>query len=430
MPLRLGQMEKISSRLPEFRKLSPEQRRELLSNMLGLSEAERETLKATGSLNDSDINRMIENSFTTVEIPVGIATNFLINGRDYLIPMAIEEPSVVAACSNAARIARTKGGFIAISTENIMIGQVQIINIWNKDLARINILKEKAKIIQIANTVSKTLSERGKGAIDIDIRDMPYGNGLVLHLKVDVMDAMGANVINGMCERIAPFLEELTGGEVVLRILSNLTPYRVTRAYATFDRDLMGGERVVRRFIEAYELARTDIFRATTHNKGIMNGIDAVLLATLNDWRQAEADAHAFASFGHPYTSMTRYSVDQDGNISGSIEIPLALGTVGGSTSIVNKAKIAMKILNVSSSREFQEVVACVGLAQNFAAVRALSDEGIQKGHMKLHSRNIAASAGAKGEQIDIISEQMIRDNNISMSYARELLKKESGLNE
>ena len=416
-------MKRVNSRIPEFRKWTPEDRRRFLSDLLDLNEDERGKLSNVGSLADETAGRMVENFFMNMEIPVGLATNFLINDREYLIPMAIEEPSVIAACSNAARIARIRGGFTAVSTENIMFGQIQIIGTDNPELAKIKILRDKKKILDLANTVSNTLRERNRGAIDLEVRNLEYGKGLIIHLKVDVLDAMGANVINGMAERISPLIEEITGGEVVLRILSNLTPLRITRVSATFDLDAMGGERVARRFIDAYEMARTDVFRATTHNKGIMNGIDAVLLATLNDWRQAEANAHAYASLGGRYTSLTRYSRDSEGNIAGSIEIPLALGTVGGATSAVDKAKLSMKILNVGSAMEFQEVVASVGLAQNFAAMRALSDEGIQRGHMRLHSRNIAISAGAKGELIDIISNQMIADGNISYSHAMELLK-------
>lgn len=416
-------MKSIDSRIPEFRKWSPEQRRTFISELLNLDQEEKSLMNSNGSLRDESSQRMIENYFMNIEVPVGIATNFIVNNKEYLIPMAIEEPSVIAACSNAAKIARIRGGFTAVSTENIMFGQIQVVNIESPESARIKILKNEKNILDLANTVSNTLREKGKGAIALVVRDLTYGKGLIIHLKVDVLDAMGANVINAMAERVAPLIEEITGGQVILKILSNLSPERVTMVSAVFDKEAMGGERVVRRFMEAYEMARTDIFRATTHNKGIMNGIDAVLLATLNDWRQAEANAHAYASMSGHYTSLTRYSTDDDGNIVGSIEIPLALGTVGGATSVVEKARISMKILNVNSAKEFQEVVASVGLAQNFAAVRALSDEGIQKGHMKLHSRNIAIAAGASGELVDVISDKMIRDGKISFSYAKELIK-------
>jgi hydroxymethylglutaryl-CoA reductase len=416
-------MKNVKSRIPEFRKWTPADRRKFISDLVELNDREEHLIGDNGSLRDEYSQRMVENYFMNIEIPVGIATNFMINNKEYLIPMAIEEPSVIAACSNAARIARIKGGFTAISSDNIMYGQIQITDLVSPEAARISILKRKMDILNIANTVSHTLKERGKGAIDLEIRDLPYKKGLIIHLKVDVLDAMGANVINAMVERVSPFVEELTGGNVILKILSNLSPERITRVTAVFDKDAMGGERVTKRFIDAYEMARTDIYRATTHNKGIMNGIDAVLLATLNDWRQAEANAHAYASISGHYTSLTKYSLDDEGNVVGSIEIPIALGTVGGATSVVEKAKINMKILNVNSAKEFQEVVASVGLAQNFAAVRALSDEGIQRGHMKLHSRNIAIAAGASGDLIDIISDKMISEGKISYSYAGELLR-------
>ena len=263
-------MKNVKSRIPEFRKWTPADRRKFISDLVELNDREEHLIGDNGSLKDEYSQRMVENYFMNIEIPVGIATNFMINNKEYLIPMAIEEPSVIAACSNAARIARIKGGFTAISSDNIMYGQIQITDLVSPEAARISILKRKMDILNIANTVSHTLKERGKGAIDLEIRDLPYKKGLIIHLKVDVLDAMGANDINAMVERVSPFVEELTGGNVILKILSNLSPERITRVTAVFDKDAMGGERVTKRFIDAYEMARTDIYRATTHNKGIM----------------------------------------------------------------------------------------------------------------------------------------------------------------
>ena len=412
-----------TSEISGFYKLTPEERAQIVARFAGLNESDIAEISKTGSLPLELADKLIENVISTVELPVGIAVNFMINGKDYLIPMAIEEASVVAACSNAAKIARASGGFQSTSSDPIMIGQVQLMGCGNFEKVKAVVEGHKDEILDLANSRSRTLSSMNAGARDIVLRKIndPEGS-IVLHLKVDVRDAMGANVVNSMCEAVAPFLESITGCRTNLRILSNLTPDRVARSRAKFRKDLIGGEEVVKRIIRSYEMADVDPYRAATHNKGIMNGVDAVILATMNDWRSAEANAHTYHNLsGH--LSLTRYSEDENGDLVGEIEIPVAVGTVGGSTNTVKKAAIFRKILGVNSSSEFAQVLAAVGLAQNFAALRALSAEGIQKGHMGLHARSLAVSVGAKGSEIDHISEIMVREGNISMARARDLLE-------
>ena len=412
-----------TSEISGFYKLTPEERAQIIARFAGLNESDIAEISKTGSLPLELADKLIENVISTVELPVGIAVNFMINGKDYLIPMAIEEASVVAACSNAAKIARASGGFQSTSSDPIMIGQVQLMGCGNFEKVKAVVEGHKDEILDLANSRSRTLSSMNAGVRDIVLRKIndPEGS-IVLHLKVDVRDAMGANVVNSMCEAVAPFLERITGCRTNLRILSNLTPDRVARSRAKFRKDLIGGEDVVKRIIRSYEMADVDPYRAATHNKGIMNGVDAVILATMNDWRSAEANAHTYHNLsGH--LSLTRYSEDENGDLVGEIEIPVAVGTVGGSTNTVKKAAIFRKILGVNSSSEFAQVLAAVGLAQNFAALRALSAEGIQKGHMGLHARSLAVSVGAKGDEIDQISEIMVREGNISMARARDLLE-------
>lgn len=412
-----------TSEISGFYKLTPEERAQVVARFAGLNDSDIEEISKTGSLPLDLADKLIENVISTVELPVGIAVNFLINGRDYLIPMAIEEASVVAACSNAAKIARASGGFQSTSSDPVMIGQVQLMGCGDFGKVREAVEEHKGEILDLANSRSRTLSSMKAGARDVEIRKIndPEGS-IVLHLKVDVRDAMGANVVNSMCEAVAPFLESITGCKTNLRILSNLTPDRIARSKAKFRKDLIGGEDVVKRIIRSYEMADVDPYRAATHNKGIMNGVDAVILATMNDWRSAEANAHTYNNLsGH--LSLTRYSQDENGDLIGEIEIPVAVGTVGGSTNTVKKAAIFRKILSVGSSSEFAQVLAAVGLAQNFAALRALSAEGIQKGHMGLHARSLAVSVGAKGDEIDRISETMVSEGNISMARARDLLE-------
>jgi len=412
-----------TSRISGFYNLSIEERLKIVKKFAELSEEETVFLKE-GHLPLELANRMIENVVGEMELPIGIATNFKINGKDYLIPMAIEEPSVVAAASHAAKLARAGGGFFTNSTEPIMIAQIQLTGVKNPHFAKMQILEQKEELIRIANEQDPVLVKVGGGCRDIKVRvlDSNMGPMVIVHLHVDVRDAMGANAVNTMAEALAPYIEELTGGKVYLRILSNLAIYRLARARAIWKKDVIGQD-TVKGILWAYEFARVDPFRAATHNKGIMNGIDAVLIATANDWRAVEAGAHAFASMDGWYTSLTHYEEDSEGNLVGTIELPLAVGVIGGATSTHPKAKIARKILGVKTAREFAELLAAVGLAQNFAALRALATEGIQKGHMSLHARNIAVMAGAKGEEIDKVADLMVKEGKVRLDRAKEILE-------
>jgi len=413
-----------SSNIPGFYKLSMEKRREILKKFANLTEEELDSIRNMGALGEHLADHMIENVVSVMEVPMGIAVNFLINDRDYLIPMAIEEPSVVAAASNAAKMARVKGGFKAIATDPIMIGQIEVSGMPDPFGAKFRILENKKKLLEIANQQDPILVKLGGGAKDIEVRVLDEKEPMiVVHILVDVRDAMGANAVNTMAEALAPYIAELSKGKVRLRILSNLATYRLARAYAVFDKDAIGGPDVVDGILEAYKFAMLDPYRATTHNKGIMNGIDAVLIATSNDWRAIEAGAHAYAAM-NGYKSLTKWEKNEDGDLVGYIELPMAVGIVGGATSTHPKAKIARKILNVSSAQEFAGVLAAVGLAQNFAAIRALATEGIQRGHMELHARNVAISAGAVGDEIDLVANELVRQKKIRLDVAQEILKK------
>ena len=408
-----------------FHKLSTDEKLERVKEFAQLTEEEIRLLKKTGALDLGTADRMIENVIGTFEFPFGIATNFLINERDYLIPMVIEEPSVVAAASNAAKLARSSGGFFAESDEPVMIGQVQIVGVPDIEAAKKRILENKEQLSDIANRQDSTLLKFGGGVRDIEAREIttPRGDMLIVHLLVDVRDAMGANAVNTMAEAISPKLEELTGGKTRLRIITNLAVHRKARAKAVWSREVLG-EDAIENILDAYSFAVGDQFRCATHNKGIMNGIDAVTIATGNDFRAVEAGAHSFGAFTGSYTSLTRYEKDKEGNLVGSIELPMPIGTVGGSTRTNPMAKIALKILGVKSAKELGEVMAAVGLAQNFAALRALANEGIQQGHMKLHARNIAVIAGAEGPIVDMVAKQMISERNINVGRAQEILDK------
>jgi hydroxymethylglutaryl-CoA reductase len=342
-------------------------------------------------LSFEDSNRMIENAIGIMSIPLGIATNFVINGRGYVIPMAIEEPSVIAAVSKAAKIAKVRGGFMVEADDSLMIGQVQVVKLGNVKHATTKILRNKSQLLAIANSNSKSVV-----AIDLRVRLLRdkspnnMGNMLVVELVIDTKDAMGANVINTMCEAIAPHVAEITGGEVVLKILSNYSTKRLVRCRATFDKDELGGSQIVKRILYAYALAYSDTYRAVTHNKGVMNGIDAVALATGQDFRAIEAGAHAYAARDGTYRSLTTWGRTKEGDLAGAIELPLAVGVVGGVVNAHPTAKFALQILSVKSAKELATVMAAVGLAQNLAAIRALSSEGIQAGHMRLHARKFS----------------------------------------
>ena len=421
-------MRKIS-KLSGFYKLSPEKRLKIVRELAGLSKEEAELLRKTGALELKQANRMIENVIGTTELPLGIATNFLINNRDYLIPMAIEEPSVVAAASNAAKMVRPGGGFFTESTSPIMVGQIQLVDVKNPIKAREKILKAKERILAKANEQDPILVKLGGGAKDIEVRVLTthLGPMTIIHLLIDVRDAMGANVINTMCEAVAPLIEELTGSRVFLRIVSNLATYRLARAKAVFTKEALGGEEVVDGILQAYAFAAADPYRCATHNKGVMNGIIAVALATANDTRAIEAGAHAYAAMGGAYKPLTQWERTVGGDLSGRIELPVAVGTIGGATATHPVAKICRKILGVQSARELGEVMAVVGLAQNLAAMRALATVGIQAGHMRLHARNIAAMAGAKGELIDKVAARLVDGRKIRVDRAKEILEELTG---
>ena len=420
-----------------FHELSPKRRREIVKAFAGLTNEEAKALEKTGALDEKTADMMIENVVGTTELPLGIATNFLINGKDYLIPMVIEEPSVVAAASYAAKLARASGGFTATSTDPIMIGQVQLVNVKNPEKAARDILAKKEDIIAYANTVDPcVLVKFGGGLRDIETRVLatPAGKMVIVHMLVDCRDAMGANAINTLGEVLAPMFEDISGGKARLRIISNLADRRTAKAKAVWKKEVLEqsfsgkgdfkGEDIVNWIIEAWAFAFSDPYRAATHNKGIMNGVDAVVMATGNDWRAVEAGAHAYASMRGRYGPLTRYSKDKDGNLVGEIEIPTAIGLVGGATKTHPVAKVAVRILGVKNANELSEVIASVGLAQNFAALRALATEGIQRGHMRLHARNIAVMAGAQGKDIDVVAAKMVEEKKIRVDRAKEILEK------
>src|SRR5881396_1984555 len=411
------------SNISSFYKLPLEERLDKLRDFSGLSDEEIELVK-NGNLSLSTAQRMIENVVGVLPIPLGIAVNFLINGKDYLIPMAIEEPSVVAAASHAAKLARPSGGFQASSTDPIMIGQIQLVKSRSPRDAEKQILASKKEILNIANQQDPMLISKGGGAKDLRVRILPSltGTMVIAELMVDCRDAMGANVVNTMAESVAPLLEKLSEGRANLRIISNLADRRVARASVRISKEALGGEAVVDGVVDAYAFAAADPYRCATHNKGVMNGVTAVCLATGNDTRAIEAGAHAYAARSGHYSPLTIWKKDSNGNLVGTIEIPAAVGIIGGVTAVHPMAKICLKILGVKTARELGELMASVGLAQNMAALRALAAEGIQKGHMSLHARNIAAMAGAQGDLIDMVADKMVAERKIRLDRARELL--------
>ena len=377
------------SSIPRFFEKDIREKLNIIADFSNLSEDEVKILEnATGGLDFAAANKMIENAIGTFALPLGIATNFQINEKDYLVPMVIEEPSVVAAASKAAKIARKHGGFKAETEGNYSIGQIQVLDVDIQD-GMAKIISGSQEIIDLANSQSDTLSKLGKGVKEVTCKEIKTNSGsmLIVELIIDVADAMGANVTNTMCEAVAPIIEKLSGGRTLLRILSNYSTKRMVTATGTFDKDEIGGEKVVDDIISAFEFADNDVYRAVTHNKGVMNGTISVANATGQDSRAIEAAAHAFASRTGRYRSLTEWKKDDNGNLTGKFELPLSVGIVGGVTNSHPIAKICTKVLNVSSANELAGVMAVTGLAQNFAAMRALSTEGIQKGHMKLHAR-------------------------------------------
>lgn len=408
-----------------FYKLSPAERLNEVAEFAGLTEEEKATISDADSLDIEKADNMIENVIGRFSLPMGVALNFCINGKDVLIPMVTEEPSVVAAASNAAKMARKRGGFTTSSTGSIMIAQVQLIDIPDPNNARIRILENKEKIMEICNAKDPVLVKFGGGMKDLDVRviDTEEGKMTIVHLKVDTLDAMGANAVNTMAEAVSPFLEEITGGKAYLRILSNFAVHRLARARVVVDAESLGGADVIDKIITAYHFAAADPYRAATHNKGIMNGIVPIVIATGNDTRAIESGAHSYAARNGRYTSLTTWEKNKDGDLVGTIELPMAVGLVGGATKIHPTAKVAVKMLGVQSAAELGEIIAAVGLAQNLAAIKALATEGIQRGHMSLHARNLATVAGAKGEVLEAIVKKMVADKNVRLEYAQELLK-------
>ncbi len=416
---------KKTSQVSGFYKLTPKQRIKFVKDFADLSDEEVKLLHSTGSLKLELADRMIENVVGTFPLPVGIAMNFLINGRDYLIPMAIEEPSVVAAATYAAKMARKKGGFFTSSTDPIMIGQIQTVDVRDPFAAKIKILTSKKEILQKANEQDPMLVSVGGGAKDLEVKviNTKTGDMVITELHVDCRDAMGANAVNTMAEAVAPLIERITGGRVYLRIISNLAVKRLARAYAVIAKEEVGGEEVVDGIVEAYNFAASDPFRAATHNKGILNGIIGVVIATGNDHRAIEAGAHAYAARNGHYGALSVWEKNKDGDLVGSLELPMAVGLIGGATKVHPVAKVILKILGVKTANELGEVMATVGLAQNLGALRALAHEGIQRGHMSLHARNVAITAGAEGDLIDLIVEKMVEERKIRMDRAKELLE-------
>ena len=383
------------SSIPKFFEKSHEEKLDIICNFSDLTDDEVNHLKnATGGIDFEHADKMIENAIGTFSLPLGIATNFKINNKDYLVPMVIEEPSVIAAASKAAKIARVHGGFTATVEGNISIGQVQVLDVnIQKSISAIN--SNSNEIIELANSASKTLPKLGKGAKQIHCKEIKTSTSsmLIVELMIDVGDAMGANVTNTMCETVAPLIEKITGGKTLLRILSNYSTKRMVSVSGTFDKEAVGGEQVVNDIISAFEFADNDVYRAVTHNKGVMNGTISVANATGQDSRAIEAAAHAYASSTGKYRSLTKWEKDNSGNLVGKFEIPLSVGIVGGVTNDHPIAKICTKILKLANVQDLACIMAATGLAQNFAAMRALVTEGIQKGHMKLHARKQASNS-------------------------------------
>ena len=426
-----------SSRLAGFYKMTREERVALVADWADLS-AEDEEILLDGDLPKSVASDMIENCIGTHALPLGIAANFQVNGKDYLIPMAVEEPSVLAAVSYAAKLIRAGGGFQTESSDPVMIGQIQVLDIPNMAQAIANLEANREMLMNSADSVSQSIVKRGGGSRGIEIRPFEHtsvGPMLIVHLLYDCRDAMGANAINTAVESISPIVAELTGGRTNLRILSNLTDRRTATARciipaSALTRDGMDGAEVAKRIEEANAFAVVDPYRAATHNKGIMNGVDAVVIATGNDWRAIEAGAHAYAARNGSYAALTDWHVNENGDLYGEMTLPLAVGTVGGATKVHPTAQVAMKILDVDSSRELAEIMVCVGLAQNVAALRAMATVGIQKGHMKMHARQVALAAGADSNQIQQIANQLVAEGNIRVNRAKELLEsKQSSVN-
>ncbi|MEU6605892.1 hydroxymethylglutaryl-CoA reductase, degradative [Streptomyces shenzhenensis] len=415
----------VNSRLSGMKDLSISERRARIAQSAAVEPESLNVLDPEHGLTLEQADHMVENTIGVLGVPLGVATNFTVNGRDYLIPMATEEPSVIAAASNAARIARVAGGFAASTTDPLMRAQIQILDVADPQTARLRLLEARHELIALADAQDPQLLRFGGGVRDVDVHlvEAPGDTYVVLHLIVDVRDAMGANAVNTMAEAIAGRVGEIAQGRTLLRILSNKADLRLCRARAVFDADTLGGPDVVEDIVHAAALAEADPYRAATHNKGIMNGVTAVVLATGNDTRAVEAGAHSHAigRYGR-YTSLSHFEKDSDGNLVGALELPMAVGLVGGATKVHPVAQAAVALLGVTTARELGEVITAVGLAQNLAAVRALATEGIQRGHMSLHARNIAVTAGASPEELPLVVARLITDRVVRADHAEKVL--------
>ncbi len=413
-----------SSRIKGFYKKNWQERLAFVKTFANLSDEDVELLKLVRTVDGYAHDPTIENVVSGIVIPLGIATNFIINGKDYLIPMATEEPSVVAGACHAAKLARPNGGFITHIEASMMIGQLLVVNVVDPAQAQKKIAENEASLLAHANTQDPFLVSIGGGARTICVRQLqtPRGSFLVIHVQVDVKDAMGANIVNSMLEALAPVIVDLIGGSARVKIVSNLATSRIVTATATWKREDLGQE-LIDAFLDVYTFACVDPYRAVTHNKGIMNGIDAVVLATGNDFRAVEAGAHGFAAFERPYAPLSDYTINAQGDLVGTLRIPIAVGTVGGTTKSNSIASLCLRILGVSTAGELASVMAAVGLAQNFAALKVLASEGIQKGHMRLHSRNIAINAGVPAHLVDDIAQCMVSEGKVTFAHAQELLK-------
>ncbi len=425
-------MSRKTSRISGFYKLPIDTRQDFVKSFSELNEEDIRVIKKEGGLPVHLADKMIENVIGTMEVPLGVVVNLRINNKDYLVPMAIEEPSVVAAASNMARITRENGGIEASADESIMIGQVHLAEVKNLASAKERIMKKKKELLRIAESQDPALVEHGGGPRDLQVRIVEHEDGerfLVVHLLVDCADAMGANIVNTMVESIAPLLEEISGGRAYLKIVSNLAVHRLARAKVKIKPEKIGGREVVDAIVTASKMAEADIFRACTHNKGIMNGISAIALATGNDTRAIEAGVHAYAAFDGRYRPLARWRKDEDGNLIGNIELPIAVGIVGGATRVHPIARANLRIMGVESARELAQIMAAVGLIQNLAAIRAIVTEGIQRGHMELHARNLAMMAGADASLADKIAEKAVErarreGRKITLELVRELVEK------
>ncbi len=415
---------KKTSVIPGFYKLDVDERIKILRDFASLTDDDVALLKGEKGLALESAAKMVENVVAKMELPFGLAANFLINGKEYFVPMCTEEPSVIAAASHAAKLTISKGGFTTSNSGPVMIAQIQAVNIKDPFRAKLAILENKDEIIARANEMDPVLVKFGGGCRDVEVRvlDSDLGPMVITHLIVDTRDAMGANAVNTMAEGLAPFIEKITGGRVFLRILSNLAVRRLARARCTIAKEELGGEEIVDAIRTAYCFAKADPFRAATHNKGVMNGITAVVLATGNDTRAIEAGCHAYAARDGRYTSMTVWEKDANGDLVGSLECPMAVGIIGGATATHPLAKLAVRILGIKNAVELAEIIVATGLAQNLAAIRVLATEGVQRGHMALHARNIAINAGVPAELVDQVAAVMAREHKVNVVRAQEIL--------